>query len=315
MGHTLDDLALLVDVVRAGGVRAVARSQGVPRSTISRRLHRLEASLGLTLTRRGAGQLELSEGAQAAFERLARVVDEAREVSGELGDRQRAPSGVLRLATTALFAEHLLPDLMARYLAANPKVRVEVLSSTDRLDLSAERVDVAIRGGPLEDLGSFTSKKLGALTVCLYCSPAYAKRRGLPMSVDALATHDLLVSTSRPAGTQWVLQRRDGRKPVRVLGRLHSTNDNLPVRAGRGHSPCANLCRRRARATRTAGAGARVDVGARGDPPRVPPRAATAHPGVHRTGPGRARALTGAGRGRFSRGAASTERRGTTTAR
>ncbi|MDP1826583.1 MAG: LysR family transcriptional regulator [Archangium sp.] len=227
MGHTLDDLALLVDVVRAGGVRAVARAQGVPRSTVSRRLQRLETSLGVGLKRKGAG-LELSEAAQSSFERLARLVDEARAVSDELGNRQPEPRGVLRLATTMLFAEHLLPGVMAKYLAAHRQVRVEVLSSTDRLDLTAERVDVAIRSGPLEDLASWTSKKLGpATTVGLFASPAYLKRRGLPATLDALAEHDLLVSTTRAAGTQWVVQRRDRREPIRVLGRLHSTSENL----------------------------------------------------------------------------------------
>jgi DNA-binding transcriptional LysR family regulator len=227
MGHTFDDLALLVDVVRAGGVRAVARELGVPRSTVSRRLQRLETSLGVRLERRGGG-LVLSEAAQSSFERLARVVDEAREVSDELGSQQAEPRGVLRLATTALFAEHALPDVLAAYLAAHPKVRVEVLSSTERLDLAAERVDVAIRAGPLEDLATWTSRKLGRVTtVGLYASPAYARRRGLPATLEALEQHELLVSTSRPAGTQWVTQRREGRKPVRVVGRLHSTSENL----------------------------------------------------------------------------------------
>lgn len=227
MGHTLDDLALLVDVVRAGGVRAVARDLGLPRSTVSRRLQRLEQSLGVGLNRRG-GALALSEAAQSSFERLARLVDEARDVSEELGNQQTEPRGVLRLATTSLFAEHLLPDVMARYLAANPRVRVEVLSSTDRLDLTAERIDVAIRSGPIEDLATWTSKKLrAATTVGLYASPAYLKRRGHPANVEALAEHELLVSTTRAAGTQWVVQRRDRRAPVRVLGRLHSTSENL----------------------------------------------------------------------------------------
>ena len=202
MGHTLDDLALLVDVVRAGGVRAVARDLGLPRSTVSRKLQRLETSLGVGLKRKGTGALALSEAAQSTFERLARLVDEAREISDELGNQQTEPRGVLRLATTSLFAENLLPELMTRYLAANPKVRVEVLSSTDRLDLTTERIDVAIRSGPIEDLATWTSKKLrAATTVGLYASPAYLKRRGSPPNVEALGEHELLVSTRRAAGS------------------------------------------------------------------------------------------------------------------
>lgn len=230
MGQSLDDLALLVDVVRAGGVRAVARAQGVPRSTVSRRLARLETSLGVRLTRRGTGALALSDAAEASFERLARLVDEARELSSELSTRGREPHGVLRLATTALFAEHVLPPLASAYLAKYPRVRFELLSSTERIDLAAERVDVAIRGGPLDDTASFTAKRLGELTVGLFASPAYARKRGLPQSSAELAEHELLVSTTRPAGGQWGLRRKGGREQVRVLGRVHAANENFLLR-------------------------------------------------------------------------------------
>lgn len=227
MGHSLDDLALLVDVVRAGGVRAVARAQGVPRSTVSRRLAQLERGLGVGLTRRDGGALALSDAAEASFERLARVVDEARELSSELSDRGREPQGVLRLATTALFAEHVLPSLVARYLASHPRVRFELLTSTERVDLAAERVDVAIRGGPPDDSTSFTAKRLGTLTVGFFASPAYVKRRGLPATPDELAAHDLLVSTTRRAGAPWGVQRKGRRDQVRAVGRVHAANEGF----------------------------------------------------------------------------------------
>jgi DNA-binding transcriptional LysR family regulator len=227
MGHSLDDLALLVDVVRAGGVRAVARAQGLPRSTVSRRLARLEEDLGVRLTQRGSGALALSDDAEASFERLARLVDEARDLSAELTTRGREPRGVLRMATTPIFAEHVLPDLLATYLAKYPAVRFELLSSTERIDLAAERVDVAIRGGPLEDSTSFTAKRLGTLTVGFFASPAYLARRGTPQSPAELADHDLLVSTTRSAGGQWGVQRKDRREQLRVVGRVHAANENF----------------------------------------------------------------------------------------
>src|SRR5262245_12634321 len=132
-GHTLDDLALLVDAVRAGGVRAVARAMGVPRSTASRRLARMQQALGAPLTRRGAGPLALSDAAEASFERIAQLVDEARELGAELGRRGKEPQGVLRLATTSVFAGHVLPPVMAKYLARYPRVRLELSTTTERV--------------------------------------------------------------------------------------------------------------------------------------------------------------------------------------
>lgn len=230
MGHSLDDLALLVDVVRAGGVRAVARARGVPRSTVSRRLARLEGELGVRLTQRGTGALALSDAAEESFERLARLVDEARDVSAELTTRGREPRGVLRLTTTPTFAEAVLPPITAAYLARYPRVRFELLSSTERVDLAAERIDVAIRGGALDDSTAYTAKRLGELTVGLFASPAYVKRRGAPASPAELGEHDLLVSTTRSAGAHWGVQRRERREQVRVLGRVHAANEHFLLR-------------------------------------------------------------------------------------
>lgn len=229
MPQTLDDLALLVDMVRAGGVRALARDRGVPRSTVSRRLARLQKVLGVPLTSLGTGALSLSEEAEASFERLARVVDEARDISAELSTRGREPQGVLRLTTTPSFAEAVLPPIVARYLAKYPRVRFELVSSTERVDLSAERIDVAIRGGPLEDTTTHTAKRLGALTVGFFASPGYLERRGVPRSWAELAEHDLLVSSPRGVGS-WAVQRRGGRESLRVAGRVTATSERFLLR-------------------------------------------------------------------------------------
>jgi DNA-binding transcriptional LysR family regulator len=227
MGHSLDDLALLVDAMRAGGVRALARAQGVPRSTVSRRLTRLERGLGMQLTRRRTGALSLSDDAQTSFDRLAQLIDEARELAEELGDRSPEPRGVLRLATTPVFADQVLPRVMAKYFAAHPQVRLELLSSMERADLVTERIDVAIRGGPIEDSTSLTARRLAGLSVGLFASPRYKKRRGLPASVGELAEHDLLLSTTRAAGTQWLLQRGNRQESIRVLGKVHANNQSF----------------------------------------------------------------------------------------
>lgn len=229
MSQTLDDLALLVDMVRAGGVRALARARNVPRSTVSRRLARLQDVLGVPLTNVGTGALSLSEEAEASFERLARVVDEARDIAAELSTRGREPQGVLRLTTTPSFADAVLPPIVARYLAKYPRVRFELLSSTERVDLGAERIDIAIRGGPLEDTTMHTAKRLGTLTVGFFASPAYLERRGTPQSPAELAEHDLLLSSARAVGN-WGVQRKGRREVLRVAGRLNATSEQFLLR-------------------------------------------------------------------------------------
>ena len=61
----LDDLALFVAIVEAGSLNAAAEKEGLPTATVTRRLQRLEASLGYRLLHRSARRTQpTAEGAQ-----------------------------------------------------------------------------------------------------------------------------------------------------------------------------------------------------------------------------------------------------------
>jgi len=214
----LDDASLFIDAVRAGGVRALARERGVPRSTVSRALSRLEAALGVTLVARTTGRMKLTQAGEESFERLAAAVDEARGVLGELGASGREVRGLLRVTATPVVSEALLPQVLAAFLEAHPLVRVEVLPSSERLDLEASRVDVAIRAGAPPDSDRFTARRWASLQLGFYASSKYLRGRKIE-SVDALT--DLLVT--QRAAASWLL----GGESRRVTGRVHADDLRL----------------------------------------------------------------------------------------
>lgn len=228
----LDDAALFVDAVRAGGVRALARQRGVPRSTVSRALTRLEDALGLTLVGRQGTRLTLTEAGERCFDRLATAVDDARSALVETGAARREVTGLLRITTTPNFAE-LLPALVARFLARHPKASVEVVPASQKLDLELERIDVAIRAGPPPDSDQLTARRLGSFTLGFYASPAYLEARGTPASLAELLTHDLVVT--HRANASWVVNVNGKPQTVRVNARAHAeSNDFLKQLCLRG---------------------------------------------------------------------------------
>ncbi|MFO0599963.1 MAG: LysR substrate-binding domain-containing protein [Myxococcaceae bacterium] len=216
----LDDAALFVDAVRAGGVRALARQRAVPRSTVSRALTRLEAALGLKLVLRHTTRLTLTEPGERCFDRLAAAVDEAREALLETGAARREVTGLLRISTTPNFADQLLPELVARFLARHPRASVEVVPASQKVDLEVDRIDVALRAGALADSEHLTARRLGAFTLGFYASPAYVSARGSPSSVAELLGHDLL-ATHR-ANAAWLVNVNGKTQTVRVSARAHA---------------------------------------------------------------------------------------------
>jgi DNA-binding transcriptional LysR family regulator len=221
----LDDAALFVDAVRAGGVRALARQRGIPRSTVSRALTRLEETLGLTLVSRRTARLTLTEAGERSFDRLAAAVDDAREALLEAGASRREVTGLLRISTTPNFADVLLPELVARFLERHPKASVEVVPASQKVDLELDRIDVAIRAGALPDSEQLTARKLGTLTLGFYASGEYLQRRGTPATLAELLQHDLVVTHRTNAS--WLVNVNGKPQTVRVSARAHAENNEF----------------------------------------------------------------------------------------
>lgn len=95
----LNHVATWVRVVDSGSFTAAARALGMPKSSVSRAIARLEAELGLTLLQRTTRKLTLTRAGErylvTAREAL-RSLDEARV---ELIEEDKAVSGRIRMTT------------------------------------------------------------------------------------------------------------------------------------------------------------------------------------------------------------------------
>ena len=119
MDNYLNDMALFVEIVKAGGFRSAASATGIPNSTLSRRIGELEKSIGLRLLHRTTRKIELTEAGQIYYERCRCIVDEARLVHEQLGEMQTQPSGVLRASLPVDFAV-TYPDAVSLCLTRLP---------------------------------------------------------------------------------------------------------------------------------------------------------------------------------------------------
>src|SRR3954451_15180888 len=89
----LNRVSAFVRVVEAGSFTAAARTLGLPKSSVSRRVTALESALRVRLLQRGTRKLVLTEAGRLYFERArgalggladanAAVTDMSREVAG-----------------------------------------------------------------------------------------------------------------------------------------------------------------------------------------------------------------------------------------
>jgi DNA-binding transcriptional LysR family regulator len=217
----LNDIALFVQVVRAGSFAEAARRLGLPPNTLSRRVQHLEERLGTRLLQRSTRKLTLTSAGQSFHERCADAVDGLTEAGQELATGSQQPSGLVRVAAPADFFDFFPMEWVAEFLARHPRVRLDFVLSDAKADLIAERIDVAFRGGPLRDSGYVGRQVLGSSSDGLVSSPAYLAARGAPNTLQELAGHDC-VSFSHASGyASWRLTGADGvDEEVRVAARF-----------------------------------------------------------------------------------------------
>ena len=80
----LDGIAIFVKVVQAGSFSRAARLIGVPNTTVSAKVARLEKRLGVTLIQRTTRRLNITPAGRAYFERCLRGLEEIETAEAEV---------------------------------------------------------------------------------------------------------------------------------------------------------------------------------------------------------------------------------------
>jgi DNA-binding transcriptional LysR family regulator len=189
----LNLLGLFVAVAETGSFSEAARKLGLPKSSVSRGVASLEASVGAQLLHRTTRHVSLSTAGAALYERAAPLLASLKEAVGTLPEREEAPSGELRLTAPHDMGATFLPEVIARFTARYPSVRVDCRLTNRNVDLVAEGFDLALRASAakLAD-SSLMVRRLGAIDVQLFASPTYLARRGTPRAPEDLAQHDFV---------------------------------------------------------------------------------------------------------------------------
>jgi DNA-binding transcriptional LysR family regulator len=219
----LDDLALFVAIVDGGSLAAAARSEGLPKSSVTRRLAGLETRVQARLLQRSTRQLSLTEAGRRLYERLRPVVAAARAAESELMSEAPEPEGVLRITATGAFGRLFIAPLLGTFLKQHCRLTAELLLLDRSVNLIDEGFDMAIRMGPLADSG-LVARKLADIERVLCAAPAYLVDGAPITEVDDLKQIDGLVTAE---GNRWRFQVGD--RAVTIKPRVRLSTNQLEV--------------------------------------------------------------------------------------
>ena len=188
-GLDLNDVVVFTAVVRHRGFAAAGRELGLPGSAVSRRVARLEAQLGFRLLHRTTRRVGLTDAGRRFYDHTAALQRMVADGAQAAADSRSVPSGTVRV-TAPPDDGGVIWALLSGFFRDHPAVNLELTHTLEKVDLIAEGIDVALRGGPPPDSALFTAHLLFDSRILLAASPAYLAQRGVPERVEALSAHD-----------------------------------------------------------------------------------------------------------------------------
>jgi DNA-binding transcriptional LysR family regulator len=216
----LGAMETFVRVFETGSFSAAARLLNVGQSAVSKSIAQLEDRLGVSLLMRSTHGLTATEAGRTYYEHARRVLDEADEADLAARVADACLTGRLRVnAGVTLASLHLMPRLPA-FLAAHPKLSVDLVINDRAIDLIEEGMDVGLRYGPLRD-SSLVGRIVATTRRLVLGAPDYFHRAGVPMAPAELTEHEAVIYTEDRGGSDtWTFHKGDSEMTVRIPGRL-----------------------------------------------------------------------------------------------
>jgi DNA-binding transcriptional LysR family regulator len=184
----LNDMYYFAKVVDHGSYTAAAEATGTSTSALSRRISNLEKQLGVRLLNRSSRSISLSEAGHKFYQRCVAVVSEAFAAREDIDQARAEPFGLVRMTCPVYLVQNDVGEVVTRYLAAHPRVRIELEATNRKVDLVDEGIDVAlrIRTPPHED-SELAVRELGATRRVLVGSRWLLAQHGRPHDLNALS--------------------------------------------------------------------------------------------------------------------------------
>jgi len=231
----LDGMTVFMAVAEARNFRLAGERLGVSASAVSQALRKLEERLGVPLVHRTTRSVSLSEAGGLLYAAVRPALQEVEAAVAAVGELSDVPRGTLRLQVGTAADPVLAGPLLADFLAAHPRIKLDLVVSDAVGDVVAEGYDAGIQLGEVIDRDMIAVPVTGDIRMTVVGSRAYFERHPKPEHPRDLAAHECL-NWHPAAGTppyRWEFTEAGREIVVGVPARVLSTDAAVNIRLAR----------------------------------------------------------------------------------
>ncbi len=186
-----DKLKIFHNVALDLNISEAAHKMNISHSSISRQISALERDLKVSLFKRHARGLTLTEQGKILFKTAHDIFGKIALTEAKLTESKEYPTGPLTIAATVAFGTTWLAPRIEKFTNSYPDIDVSIIIENKYTDLAQGEADVALRlTEPTQmDLIRFP---LYEFQFKIYSSPEYIEKFGIPKDVSDLPNHKIV---------------------------------------------------------------------------------------------------------------------------
>jgi DNA-binding transcriptional LysR family regulator len=213
-------LPVVATVAEKRGFAAAAQALNMSASAVSHAVRVVEDALGEPLFARTTRCVALTEAGERFLASVGPALEDIAGAVERLGAARGEVSGVLKLNSSRVASQMVLPPLLARLAVIHPKLVVEVHDNDALVDVVAGGFDAGIRLGEQVAQDMVSVRLTPPFKALLVAAPDYLQRRGTPARVADLAAHNCIGFRLLAAGGlyDWELREAGETVAVRTTG-------------------------------------------------------------------------------------------------
>ena len=222
----LNELQLFVHIAETGGFTAAATRLGIPKSTVSRGLTRLEERLGIRLMERTTRRVLLTEAGEVYLRHCRQAMAVVDEGEMAISSMRGTPRGRLRVGAPMLFSRLFLTPIIPEFLERYPELQLHLLLGENEGNLLGLNLDLQIQTGRIED-SELLVRPLGSVRYGMYAGPRYVAEHGMPESPDDLPRHECITFKESGPYATWHLCSAGRVAEIRPLPRFSAVDSAI----------------------------------------------------------------------------------------
>lgn len=141
----LSDVYVFKKVATTLSFAKAARQIGTSRSSISKKIRRLEQDLGVVLVNRTTRSVSLTEAGRTFHEQTCEVEATIEHAADIVRGTDQQPQGTIAFTIPSTLGAALMPALITKFHTTWPMLNINIHFDDHRVDMINESFDLAIR--------------------------------------------------------------------------------------------------------------------------------------------------------------------------